>query len=265
MLTRVSEIHGDPTIHMEEMTWEEYAARVGGGAVVLLPCGAVEQHGPHLPLKADAFIATKLAERVAREIHGLVAPCFMYGHKSQALSGGGQIFPGTTSLDAHTIACVVRDVLRELLRHGVRRVLVLNGHGENAFPLYEGVDLALREARPDGVKVVVTGWWQLIPEARIRELFPGEFPGWDLEHGAITETSLMLALDRDAVRTERIRDETMPFVPGWSTFPQPPDLIPRSGLMSGASAASARLGEQLLETILAGMRELIRREFATPP
>ena len=250
------------SILMQEMTFEDYLARVRGEAVIIVPCGAIEQHGPHLPMKADAFIATAIAERIARVHDALVAPSFNYGCKSQALSGGGQVFGGTTSLDSDTFTRVLRDVLRELMRHGATRLLVLNGHGENQFPIYEGVDLALRDTARDNVKIVVTGWWQFVSEDRIREIFPGEFPGWDLEHAATTETSLMLALDPDSVRHARVLDERMEHVPPYAVFPQPRNLVPRSGVMSRATPASLQLGEALLETVMLGFDDLFEREFS---
>ena len=246
---------------MREMTFPDYLERLRDGAVVILPCGAIEQHGPHLPMKADAFIAGAIAERVARVHDALVAPSFNYGCKSQALSGGGQVFGGTTSLDSDTFTRIVRDVLREFMRHGARRILVLNGHGENQFPIYEGVDLALRDAPVDDVKIVVTGWWQFVSEERIREIYPGEFPGWDLEHAATTETSLMLALDPDSVRHAQVLDERMDHVPPYAVFPQPSDLVPRSGVMSRATPANRELGEALLETVRRGLDDLFEREF----
>ena len=246
---------------MQEMTFQDYRERVRDGAVIILPCGAIEQHGPHLPMKADAFIASAIAERVALVHDALVAPSFNYGCKSQALSGGGQVFGGTTSLDSDTFTRIVRDVLREFLRHGARRLLVLNGHGENQFPIYEGVDLALRDAAVDDAKIVVTGWWQFVSEERIREIYPGEFPGWDLEHAATTETSLMLALDADSVRHARVLDERMDHVPPYAVFPQPRDLVPGSGVMSRATPANRALGEALLVTVMRGLDDLFRREF----
>ena len=251
----------DASVRMEEMTFDDYLERLRAGAVVIVPCGAIEQHGPHLPMKADAFIATAIAERAARVRGAVVAPSFNYGCKSQALSGGGQVFGGTTSLDSETFTRMLRDVLRELMRHGARRLLVLNGHGENQFPIFEGVDLALRESGVEDARIVVVGWWQFITEQRIREIFPGEFPGWDLEHAATTETSLMLALDPVSVREDRVLDEHMEFVPPYTVFPQPRNLVPPTGVMSRATPASVLLGEALLETVMSGLDDLFAREF----
>jgi len=85
---------------MSSLSWVEYQARIRDSqAIALIPCGALEQHGPHLPLGTDALLSTALAQSVAEQVKGLVAPTFSYGYKSQPKSGGGQHFPGTTSLD----------------------------------------------------------------------------------------------------------------------------------------------------------------------
>ncbi|WP_255969945.1 creatininase family protein, partial [Klebsiella pneumoniae] len=69
-----------------------------------LPCGATEQHGPHLPLGTDALLASAISAEVAARVGGLVAPALSYGYKSQPKCGGGQHFCGTTSLDGATLS-----------------------------------------------------------------------------------------------------------------------------------------------------------------
>ena len=247
---------------MREMTWPEYADAVAGGAGVILPCGALEQHGAHLPMKTDAFVAEKLAEELARRTGHIAAPSFAYGYKSQALSGGGQIFSGTTSLDGQTLTAIVRDLLREFIRHGVKRILVLSGHGENQFFLFEGVDLALKDPAAKDTKVLVCGWWQHVSDALIDRLFGDDFAGWDLEHAATIETSIMLALEPASVRTDLIKDELIEKIPPYSTFPQPPDLVPKSGLLSRATPATAAIGAELVDAVLESLESTVRAEFA---
>ena len=82
---------------MAELTWPEYAQKMMGGATVFLPIGATEQHGPHMPLSVDTILISTIAERIARNVGGIVAPVIPYGYKSQPRSGGGESFPGTTS------------------------------------------------------------------------------------------------------------------------------------------------------------------------
>ena len=116
-------------VSMDRMSWRDYERHVkDAGAVVLLPVGATEQHGPHLPLGADALLATAVAQDVARRVEGIVAPTFSYGYKSQPKCGGGNYFCGTTSLDAATLAAQVKDVVREFARHGVKHLVIVRGH-----------------------------------------------------------------------------------------------------------------------------------------
>ncbi len=103
------------------MSWTVYRDRLAGDPIIFLPVGALEQHGPHLPMGCDAILASAMAARVADALDGLQLPALRYGYKSQARSGGGQLFPGTTSLDGATLTAMVRDILREVARHGERR------------------------------------------------------------------------------------------------------------------------------------------------
>ena len=126
------------SVFMAELSWPEFAAKAKAATIVILPLGATEQHGPHLAMSVDVVLPTAVAERVAKKIGALVAPTIPYGYKSQPRSGGGEAFPGTTSLDANTFSLVMRDVIRGLGHHGIRKIVVLNGHFENSWPAVEG-------------------------------------------------------------------------------------------------------------------------------
>jgi len=124
-----------------ELNWMEYERRLREEPpVVMLPVGSLEQHGPHLPMHCDSLIPTAICEGAAARVGGLVAPTISYGYKSQPKSGGGNHFPGTTSLDAQTLIFVVRDVIKEFARHGVRKMALMDGHYENNMFLVEGID-----------------------------------------------------------------------------------------------------------------------------
>lgn len=247
------------TRNMTAMTWPEYRDAVATGAVVIIPVGSIEQHGFHLPLDTDIAIATLLAERIAERSPAIVGAPIAFGYKSQAFSGGGQIFAGTTSLEGQTLTLLARDVARELLRHGARRIMFLSGHGENQFFLFEAADLAL--AGREDARIMVTGWWQHVPTPLLDELFAGAFPGWDLEHAATVETALMLALAPASVRRDRIIDEPAPHVPGYSIFPQPRGIVPASGLLSRATPATEQMGARLVETIVESLSRVVRHDF----
>lgn len=107
-----------------------FAERLAAGAPVLIPVGATEQHGPHLPLRTDAMLADAMARGAAEHVAGVVMPAFSWGYKSQQRSGGGDHLTGSTSLDAAALIGQPRDILRSLLRQGARRIVLVNGHFE---------------------------------------------------------------------------------------------------------------------------------------
>ena len=131
-------------ILMEQMSWPEFGARLEKNPVVFLPCGATEQHGPHLPLAVDALLAQAVCRDAAEAVGGLVAPTLNFGYKSMPRSGGGPFFPGTLNLDGSTVSALVRDLIRDLARHGVRRICAVVAHYENQWFVTEGIDLAIR-------------------------------------------------------------------------------------------------------------------------
>lgn len=248
-----------------ELTWPEYDAAVRDGRTpILLPVGAIEQHGCHMPLHVDVLLPTEFARRVALETGALVAHPFAYGYKSHQKSGGGNHLPGTTSLDGATLAAALRDVVRELARHGVRRICIVNGHYENSWFIVEGVDLALRELRWAGVtdlRVVVLSYWDFVSEDTIARLYPEGFPGWDLEHGGVLETSLMLALHPGLVRFDLAVDTPPAQFPPYDVYPVDPARTPASGTLSSPLAASAEKGRILLEVCTKGIVDVLRAEF----
>src|SRR5580658_10650239 len=150
---------------MSRLSWPEYGERVQQSrAPVFLPVGALEQHGPHLPLGTDALLASAMSLGAASAVSGIVAPALSYGYKSQPRCGGGQHFIGTTSLDAATLITQVRDTVREFARHGVERLVIVNGHYENQWFLIEGVDLAMRECKGSALSVMRLEYWDFCTE-----------------------------------------------------------------------------------------------------
>ena len=101
-------VNNQPRVRMAELTRPEFEARIRT-SVIILPVGSTEQHGPHLPLGADALQVDEIAVRVAREAPAIVAPTLPYGSRSGARSGGGEIFSGTTSLSGEALTLTVRE------------------------------------------------------------------------------------------------------------------------------------------------------------
>jgi creatinine amidohydrolase len=242
-----------------EMTWEEYRDEVSK-RVIILPAGSTEQHGPHLPLNVDVIIPTEFAKLVAKKIRAMILPPITYGYRSHPTSGGGQLFPGTTSLTGTTLIHLTLDILRETYRHGGRKFLVINGHYENQAFIGEAVELFTENA--PGAKVVIACWWDQVSEKLVEEIFAGAgFPGWDTEHASITETALMQYFAPDLVRKDKILDDKASRVPKYSIYPPPEDIVPKSGVLYKATYASREKGEKLAREVSEKIAEIARREL----
>lgn len=245
-----------------ELTWPEVRDAAARGAGVVLPVGSTEQHGPHLALSTDAVLPTELALAVADAHDLLVAPAVHFGYRSRPLSGGGQGFPGTISLRAQTLIMTVEDVLRELLRHGFRRLAILNWHFENQNFLYESAWLALDEGRRADARIMVVEQpFSQLSDETMTALFPEGFPGWDIEHASILETSLMLHLRPDLVLFDRAVDDAAERHPFYDVVPIPDAFVPASGTLWKATQASTEKGALAWKEIVAGLDAAIAADL----
>ncbi|SDT18506.1 creatinine amidohydrolase [Halopseudomonas xinjiangensis] len=250
------------SVFMDQISWIEYQQRVNDGAVVFLPCGATEQHGPHLPLGTDALLSTAIAADAARQVDGIVAPALAYGYKSQPKCGGGQHFCGTTSLDGATLIALVQDGVREFARHGVKRLVLVLGHYENQWFVAEGIQLALRELGTACELVVMRlEHWDYCSEKTLADVFPDGFPGFALEHAAVIETSLMLHYHPSLVRLDLIPDDGPAEFPLYDIYPTRTEWVPPSGVLSSARGSDAAKGARMAEDIVGGIVSAVRHEF----
>lgn len=248
---------------MEAIDAFTYRELIVSGAPVIVPVGSIEQHGPHLPLNTDVVLARAMSAQLAKAVGGIVAPPIVYGYKSQQRSGGGNHLGGTTSLDAATVISIARTLTLEFARHGVRRLVFLNGHFENYQFLYEGIEQATTELSQRGadVSAILLSYWDFVDEDTIEEIYRGTFPGWDVEHGGVLETSLMLHLHPELVHLDRVLDLPPAQLPRYDVLPVRAELTPASGCLSSAAAASAAAGELLLERTSAALAESIGAEL----
>ncbi len=256
------------SVRVAELPWTTYHDIVkDGGPVVFLPVGSLEQHGPHLPMNCDVVIPTVICERAAAKVNGLVLPAVSYGYKSQPRSGGGNHFPGTTSVDAITLINTIRDIIRDLARHGVRKLAVLVGHYENTMFVIEGIDIALRELKWEGVtnfKAVRVDYWEYTRQPTFEQVWGDKFPGWATEHAGVMETSVMLAVAPNLVDMSKVPTHPPAEFPPYDVYPYPPEKgwVPSSGALCSAKIATAEKGELFLADYVAGVRESVLNEFA---
>lgn len=253
------------TVMIAEMTWPDYDARVrAGDAVVILPVGSLEQHGPHTPLATDTIIPNAISKSVAESIGAMVAPALSYGYKSQPRTGGGNNFPGTTSLDGETLTRLARDIICEFARHGVRNMIVMDSHYENEMFLIEGIDLALRDLRAQGVddmKLVKVRYFEFTSDETFNTVFPDGFPGWPMEHAGVMTTSVMLHLHPELVHMDRVPNHPPFPYANYDVFPVDPERTTPSGVLASAMGATAEKGKLLFEEYVSGISGAMATEF----
>ncbi len=233
-----------------EMTWEDFRAGEPARWIAVLPVAAVEQHGPHLPLGTDGFIAEGYLARVHKLLPAALPVTFLplqwIGKSDEHLA-----FPGTLTLSAETAIRAWNEIGESVHRAGVRKLVIVNSHGGNG-PI---LDLVARDLRVRLGMLAVTAAFSRFgyPEKLFTDI--ERFHGF---HGGAIETSLMLAGRDELVRKDKIGNfasATMamekefarlraerPAGFGWMTQ----DLNP-AGAIGDATTASKDKGEQALE------------------
>lgn len=253
------------SVFLEDIDADTYAAYVAQPhATVIIPAGATEQHGPHMPLGVDAMLSRAIAAEVARKLGAVVAPAISYGYKSQPRSGGGNHRIGTTSLSGATLSGQVEDVARSFLGQGFTKVVILNGHFENYQFIYEGLEIAVGRALETGLdaRAMLLSYWDFVDEETLEKVFPDGFLGWDIEHGGVLETSLMLLLHPEKVDMSRAVDHPPAQLKTYDVFPEDPSRTPASGCLSSPLGASAERGQLLLDAVTNGVAGAVEAEYS---
>jgi creatinine amidohydrolase len=237
-----------------DASWPDARAAAAAGAPAVLPFGAFEQHGPHLPLSTDTAMAAVLARRVAAAVGAFLLPALPFGETS---SNDG--FPGTVSLSFDTVRAVALDIVASLQRGGFCSLLVVNGDYGNQAPLRQ----AAREARSRlDFPVLVIDYPGL--EEVAGEVCDSSPPG-GIHHAEELETSVMLALRPAAVDLDEAIAE-WPEVPvTFGSTPIPLHLLSTSGVFGDPRRASAAKGEQILVRLAERAVELARAFLTSLP
>jgi creatinine amidohydrolase len=247
-------------LRLEQMTWLEVRTEIEAGTPIVLPVGAIEQHGPHLPLGTDGFIPQHIATEAAARRRLIVAPPMFYGAYSRPRSGGGRHFPGSVGLPGRVLEQVVRFVVDDFLRQGFRKVAILNGHFENAWTLLEAAEQASQPYHETS-KVLLVNWWDQVGPDDVQNIFGDSFPGWAAEHASITETSMMEALAPQLVRAELKQAGGAERVISYDIFPAPDDILWPNGVGFSALEASADTGKALVTLLIDRLTAILDREF----
>jgi creatinine amidohydrolase len=208
---------------LSEMTWEE----VKGRETAVIPVGSVEQHGPHLPLETDTLIAEAVSRKIASKINAVVISSIRYGVSAEHMD-----FPGTISLTKEIFAGKVTDICNSLLKHGFKKIILVNGHGGNSRTLGS---LKLRNVVYVNIIKQIKGY----------------------DHAGEIETSLMFFLHPEKIRSGKIKKHDFKF-PGkgeWRTID-----YSKSGVLGDPTKATAEKGQKYFEQIVSGLLNELKDE-----
>lgn len=233
-----------------ELTWEEIGALAAEGtSMAILPVGATEQHGPHLPTGMDTLAATSVAEGVSAQTGVPVLPTIPYG----CSLGHTTHWPGTLSLRPETLTRMVVDMAEWIEAAGFTRLLILNGHVTNWAPLRCALE-TIRHERTE-MRVAIRSIWEI--SDRVKTAYHADVTGF---HANRAETALVQALRPDLVHMERAVDE--PDRSADHFFSYPVNRESTTGTVGIPSLASPELGKQILEFAITDLSIQVRAAAA---
>jgi len=224
--------------------------------VVVCPLAATEQHGHHLPLLTDTYLATAVAERAHKELGEqiLLLPTQWLGASDHHLD-----FPGTVSLPNTLYIEMIKNVVRSLAQAGFGRIFFLNGHGGNVAPGEVAItEMANSSDTYNSLHIALASYWSLAADAMNAERHGMESP--QLTHACEYETSMMLSLRSDLVVMQAARGCESPI--------SPPPAVRHAGRFNRRTAtgalgspehATAEKGESLLAAITGEVVRFIRQ------
>lgn len=168
-------------MRLDRMTWKQAEEYFNDKVLAVLPVGSVEQHGPIGPLGTDYIIPEYLAQRLEQKLDVLVLPAVSYGVCPHHMS-----FPGTINIGHEALLAIVTNITASLMQHGIKRFLIINGHGGNSPAL----ETACLKVYKQGGLAAIVDWWSLAPQLN---------PSWLGGHGDGQEASAMMAIRPDWV------------------------------------------------------------------
>ena len=232
-------------VSLADMAWPDIAALPPSASVALLPVGAIEQHGPHLPIDTDLRIAENVCLLASALTGAPVLPPLAYG----VSVGHTEKWPGTFSLRHQTFIDSVCDLAAWLQATGWQRVILVNGHCGNDACLRVAVD---RIRSGTSLLAAVRNTWQLTPE--IAAAFIDDAADW---HANCAETSVMLALAPHTVHRDRFSVADDPDRTGDCVFPHRVAHTSTNGVTGRPSAATAGQGLLLLQQMGSALAGLV--------
>ncbi len=237
-----------------KMTRDDMEAAVKDFPVAILPMGATEQHGHHLPLGVDIYLAEGISRKLSERTGAVLLPSVPFGY-----SWVWRDIPGTISMQQHHVENVIKDVAHSVSRNGVKLLILVNGHDANN----SSMKYAARELMDEIDMPVSYLFYPNLEQIRQQHC---DSPTWSgMIHACEFETSLMLAIKPELVDMKKAVRE----------YPEQPSLYGKStislgdlsdsGVYGDATLATKEKGEEMLEQFLNQMEKLIQEAYASLP
>ena len=255
-------MHGfiPPQRYFPYLSWQQIETMPEKENVVIIqPIGAIEQHGPHLPIAVDSAISLgvlgKALEQLDSQIPAYALPCLYYG-KSNEHAG----FPGTITLSATTLLSVIGEMALSIYRSGFRKLILMNSHG----------------GQPQIIEIAARDLHQEYSDFSVFPFFTWRVPhsAWDLLtaqeqergiHAGDAETSIMLSLLPEQVRMDKavreyppVPEDSLLDMEGKLPFAWLTKELSKSGVMGDATTATKEKGDRILESVANGWVRVIQ-------
>ncbi len=241
---------------LENLAWPEIAElREKHGGLLLLPLGATEQHGPHLPVAMDTLLAEAVCHAVSEKTGVPVMSALRY----TVSQGHTPKWPGTFSLRHETFIATLRDIAAWAVATGWKRVLLVNSHFGNDAPARVAVD-QLRLAHLGKLQIGLIHVFKL--EDSIWQEYTSDAE--DL-HANAAETALMLHLHPELLHMERLKDSDDPDRTTDPVFSYPVAQTSLNGVTGFPSQATAEQGKELFERMVEALCNKVAIAIAEEP
>lgn len=243
------------TVRLEHLTWPEVETAIENGTdTVVIGVGAIEQHGPHLPLVVDTLAGDELSQRIAERLgDALAAPTIRPG-----CSGHHMDFPGTITVSPEVLMETIRSYCRSLDEHGFEHLVLLPTHGGNFAPVNTVAPELARELDASVITLADLGELMTLMNEGLREA------GVEYEepviHAGAAETALVLAVAENLVRTDELAVGREGEVPVTRLFSEGFRAITETGVLGDPREGTASAGDAILERIVTAYTEHIETE-----
>lgn len=239
---------------LENLSFKQIDALDRQKTIVILPCGSMEQHGPHLPNGMDTHLAVAISEKAAENVKDtvdcLILPAIPVGQSPEHID-----YPGTLSFTAETFIRILKEISGSIARHGFTKMYIVNGHGGNI----SAIGAAAFDIRDQyKIRIFMFNVWAVVTDLAAK-LTQREAPHKTDAHGGEIETSLVMYTHPEQVHMEWAVDEDNPLLArgelinlggpigfNWNSV----EDVALSGISGKASFGSAEKGKILIEALV---------------